>query len=471
MYSKLKSCIQVDKGHLGKSFSCNIGTRQGCMLSPFLFIFYLNELISMSEQNTCKGIFLNETFSNVPMLMYADDLVIMGDTIGNVQKLLDTLSEFCDKWGLFVNMDKTKLMVFRNGGIIKQNEVVYLNGIKLDCVSYYKYLGIIISSRLSWSPAQTTLAAQASKSQAVINQLNHKCNYSFKTSCQLFDKCTVPVLTYGSEVWGTDVNICIENVQLKFCKSELGVGSKAATLAVLGECGRNHLSILCNIKAISFWIKLLSLPDENLVKSCYNLLYVQCERGKKNWASRIKQLLFQYGYGYAWLNQQIEDKNIFIKLFKTTLIDCDTQLWKANLNEMSKLSVFRIFKTDLCVEMYLLLNIPRRLRVALAKFRISNHELEIELGRQSNIERGNRICKLCKLNNKNCIESEFHVLFECATYSDLRKLYIGKEITDLINLHSFKNLMSTKEENVIVRLANFIYNMFMVRNCSLRDLL
>ena len=403
--------------------------------------------------------------------MYADDLVILGDTIGNVQKLLDTLSEFCDKWGLSVNMDKTKLMIFRNGGIIKQNEVVYLNGIKLDSVSYYKYLGIIISSRLSWTPAQTTLAAQASKSLSVINQLNHKCNYSFTTSCELFDKCTVPVLTYGSEVWGTDVNICIENVQLKFCRSELGVGSKAASPAVLGECGRNHLSILCNIKAIKFWIKLLSLPDENLIKSCYNVLYVQCERGKKNWASRIKQLLSQFGYGYVWLNQHVDNINTFMERFKTTLIDCDTQIWKSNLKEMSKLSVLRSFKTELCVEMYLLLKIPRRLRVAVAKFRISNHELEIELGRQSNIEREQRICKLCKVNNQIYIENEFHVLFECKTYSDLRNLYISKDFTDLINLHSFKKLMSTKVENVIVRLANFISCMFKVRDRSLCDLL
>ncbi len=57
------------------------------------------------------------------MLLYADDLVIVGDHVGRLQKILNTLSEFCNKWALKVNMSKTKSMVFRNGGIIKKNEV------------------------------------------------------------------------------------------------------------------------------------------------------------------------------------------------------------------------------------------------------------------------------------------------------------------------------------------------------------
>ena len=40
MYSNLKSCVQIDKEYLSELFDCKVGTRQGCMLSPFFFIFY-----------------------------------------------------------------------------------------------------------------------------------------------------------------------------------------------------------------------------------------------------------------------------------------------------------------------------------------------------------------------------------------------------------------------------------------------
>ena len=189
------------------------------MLSPFLLTLYLNELIQLSEENNCQGIFVNECHPNVTMLLYADDIVIVGDHVGRVQKILNTLSEFCNRWGMNVNMSKTKSMVFRNGGIIKKNEVFYFNGKKLNHVSYYKYLGVIMSSRLSWSPAQETLAMQASKTLNLINQVNYNLEYSFRSACNVFDKCTLPVLHYGSEVWGTDVHRSIEMVHLKFCKN------------------------------------------------------------------------------------------------------------------------------------------------------------------------------------------------------------------------------------------------------------
>ena len=59
MCSKLKACVQVNNGGLSEEFACSIGTRQGCMISPFLFIFYLNELIHVMEDNDCQGVYVN----------------------------------------------------------------------------------------------------------------------------------------------------------------------------------------------------------------------------------------------------------------------------------------------------------------------------------------------------------------------------------------------------------------------------
>ena len=80
------------------------------------------------------------------MLLYTDNIVLFDDNIGGVQKLLNVLSDFCVKWGMKVNFEKTKFMVFRNGGITKGNEKVYFNGIQLESVTYYQYLGLVVSS-------------------------------------------------------------------------------------------------------------------------------------------------------------------------------------------------------------------------------------------------------------------------------------------------------------------------------------
>ena len=57
-----------------------------------------------------------------------------------------------------------------------------------------------MSTRLSWSPAQKTLAEQAEKSINCIRRLNYECDFSFPTGKEIFDKCTLPVITYGSEI-------------------------------------------------------------------------------------------------------------------------------------------------------------------------------------------------------------------------------------------------------------------------------
>ena len=47
MYADVKFCIKLD-GHISKSFSTDIGVKQGCVLSPKLFNFFINDISSIS---------------------------------------------------------------------------------------------------------------------------------------------------------------------------------------------------------------------------------------------------------------------------------------------------------------------------------------------------------------------------------------------------------------------------------------
>ena len=55
------------------------------------------------------------------LLLYADDIVIFSNTSEGLQKDLDILNDNCQKWKLAANIDKTKVMVFRKGGILPRN--------------------------------------------------------------------------------------------------------------------------------------------------------------------------------------------------------------------------------------------------------------------------------------------------------------------------------------------------------------
>ena len=219
------------------------------------------------------------------------------------------------------------------------------------------------------------------------------------------------------------------------------MGSKAPSPSLLGECGRNSIYVLCHLKSIKYWLKLLSLPNDSLLKSCYLMLLNQCNLGRVNWASKIKGILYMFGFGYIWEQQLLAVSNEFLEQFKARLLDCDSQLWSMNMSSFPKLRTLSLYKVELKAEKYLNLFIPRRLRRSLAKFRIGNHDLEIERGRHRNIPVNERYCKLCQSQDLLFIEDEYHVLLKCPFYNDLRSIYLDLENVP-VNMHTFIQIMS-----------------------------
>ena len=54
--------------------------------------------------------------------MFADDMILLSTSIEGLQEGLNNLSDYCKKWGLTVNISKTKIMIFRRGGKIAKQE-------------------------------------------------------------------------------------------------------------------------------------------------------------------------------------------------------------------------------------------------------------------------------------------------------------------------------------------------------------
>ena len=107
---------------------------------------YINELASEMEQSGVMvyGIFIHKDFHNVLLLLFADDLALIADTLVDLQRRLNCLENYCEKW----NMDKSNINVFKTGGNLSKHEKWYFKDELIKVVSYYKYIGVIFSSRL-----------------------------------------------------------------------------------------------------------------------------------------------------------------------------------------------------------------------------------------------------------------------------------------------------------------------------------
>ena len=102
-----------------------------------------------------------------------------------------------------VNLNKTEIIVFRNGGNLRNNEKWCFGGTPVNVVSKYKYMGVHFTSTLSWSSTHKQLAIQALKAILTIKQYAKPFGY-FPTNeyFKLFDSIIKPILCYSSQVWG-----------------------------------------------------------------------------------------------------------------------------------------------------------------------------------------------------------------------------------------------------------------------------
>ena len=81
---------------------------------------------------------------NVQCLIYADDLVLISESTDDLQCMLNVLHEWCHKWRMKVNINKTKVMHFRVQGYSATDSRFTLGKHHLEIVDKYKYLGIIL---------------------------------------------------------------------------------------------------------------------------------------------------------------------------------------------------------------------------------------------------------------------------------------------------------------------------------------
>ena len=77
---------------------------------------------------------------SVKFLLYADDLVILCKSQSDLQLSLSRLHKYTLKWGIKMNISKSKVIVFSK--YKKRNYKIFINGTILGQVDFFTYLGV-----------------------------------------------------------------------------------------------------------------------------------------------------------------------------------------------------------------------------------------------------------------------------------------------------------------------------------------
>ena len=172
------------------------GVRQGCVLSPDLFSMYTQ--IVMEELAEVEGVRIGG--KNLNNIRYADDMVMIADSEGKLQILIDKLHEKCLEKGLRINRSKTEVM-----GITKRNELLPVNvtmeGVQITQSRKFRYLGSLISEDGRCDTEIMTRIAISKSNFGKMRNLLTNLGLSIELRVRVLKTYIWSVLLYGCESW------------------------------------------------------------------------------------------------------------------------------------------------------------------------------------------------------------------------------------------------------------------------------
>ena len=384
------------------------------------------------------------------VLMYADDTILMSDSSHGLQKALNVLSVYCQKWMLEVNVEKTKVMIFHKK---KQRGVFYFNGNVLEVVDSFRYLGVEFSRTGNFAKGKKYSFDKAQRALFALLQNARKKNLPTDIVLDLYKKMVVPVMLYGCEIWGYEKLDILEKLHLKSLKYILHLNRSTMSAQVFGESGLFPLFIDVKLRMISFWADLVNPSCEkiasNVYKVCRNLFCTG--EFKSSWLSDIKQILVNAGLECVWNTHRFTSKTSLCKIIRTNLKSRFTLQWKEQLDISPKCFFYKNYKQGIVREPFFN-QLPERLAVSLVKFRCNNHKLPTEQGRRFGTPREERFCRKCDMH---VVGDEFHLIMECPAYREERIKFIPPRFRLVKSTYNFCKLMSNKSRVVSMKLAKF----------------
>ena len=426
IYTTDKACIKIGQSR-SDFFNLDIGVRQGCILSPLLFNLFLSDLAKQFDTIEDKPKLGDKGINS---LFWADDLVLFSETKEDLDKLLKILEKYCSENYLLINTKKTKCMIFNKSGRLIRRPF-YLDGVKLDMVREYKYLGFLITPSGEINTGLKDLRDRAFKAYMKIkNDLGPCFNQDISVVLNLMDSLVKPILMYASDFWGClklPKNNPVENLYMTMCKQILGVQKQTTNIGVLLELGRTPLSICAAKFSVKNWERIrLGLGNEILI--CTYKEGVEC------WDLSIKTLLESNGMLNFYIDEPLCGYPFIFKKIYQRLYDNFHEVSFGEISkESSKLRTYAVFKSEPGLEKYLTDVKNFAIRQQVTKFRLSNHRLAIETGRHSGIEQNKRFCDFCP----TIVEDEAHFLFQCPISNHLRLRFLEPITRGIIGFEFF----------------------------------
>jgi hypothetical protein len=434
MYSSVKRRV-VCGNTISDEFSVECGVPQGSVLSPWLYDCYINGLVTQLKS---QGYGIDIAGRTVPLLCYADDIVLLSASIVGMKLMLASISQYAHKWRFNYNNKKSNLLVYGSKKYrdeARQHEWL-LSGKPLQIVDEYKYLGIEVGKHQTAGKFTTMLDRFESKAKRQIALIiSIGCSKGLlmpKTCVTLWNALIRPLFEYGAEIWTcsqTRMN-SIESMQCAFGRRVMGIRSSSAGVFIRHELGLPSMQARKDMLVLRWWGRLWSINDDTrLVKV---MMFYRWNQIKSNTDTnydphsslvQVRDTLAKYDLQQYWLNGvSKQDQQKWYPLVKRTVQSVQAKHELSCIQQLSSLAMYQnIIKISSkpTLASYLNDTYNRKGTIIKCKLRCNGFALYDVLGSRA-IPTWTEVQRACPVCTSGQAENVQHFIAECAAFNTYR---------------------------------------------------
>lgn len=274
-------------GQLSNSVNRGRGIKQGCPLSPHIFIYILQNVLQTVEDEVENLKLLSHGIFSLPLLLaFADDILLLSNNLDDLNNIMKSLKENLKLAGLNINFNKSEIMIrdpFENDANLPT--ILKIDTDEYKVVSSLKYLGVTLTNTLNRPLVTRQRCHNSVLASKTILKFLQKYKPSWELGKMMYKTIIEPSMTYG-----TKSTTLTKRNRLSVSRYEKNILREIKENCRLsGNCTKvkrllNGKTVTKRIKAgrVRFFAHIMRRQNDHPLKLAYNY---KLEK-KKNWKTK-----------------------------------------------------------------------------------------------------------------------------------------------------------------------------------------
>ena len=288
--SARRTMVEIN-GVRSKEFYLNEGLPQGSAISPLLLLLFINYITEYLPEDAAASLFADDTAASVQSGKDKEQAQ------RKMQRNISGIKRWADDWKMKLNAGKTQVMVISsNSKDIAWKPELHLEGMKLEVVSEYKFLGVTIDSDLRFNKHIDNVIKKVKKRAKILRCLAGKdWGQDLETQRALYSTYIRSALEYAAPSWypwiGKAARGRLESIQNECLRIMTRMARDSPVDFLRLEAGVEPLETRIEKNCQILWEKYIRLKEEDQRRKLTEKEITQRLKSRYGWRHKTAPLM------------------------------------------------------------------------------------------------------------------------------------------------------------------------------------